>query len=335
VHVTVIGAGVAGLTSALELRARGASVEVVERAARLGAGGCSWFAGGMLAPWCERESSEPLVAQLGSEGLAWWQAHFAQTLKRGTLVVAHARDVSELRQFARRTQQFCELDGAQIADLEPELAGRFEHGLYFAEEGHLDPRAALTALVEQLESSGVSVRFGVDGAGWRPRGAMLDCSGLAARTRLPGLRGVKGEMLRLQCPELALTRPVRLLHPRMPVYVVPRGEGGYMVGATMLESDDGTHVSARSVLELLSAAYALHPAFGAAQVLELGAAARPAFPDNLPRLTPVGEVLCVNGLFRHGFLLAPALATRAAEVLLNGRHFPEVMDEDSRQRRLA
>jgi glycine oxidase len=335
VHVTVIGAGVAGLTSALALHERGATVEVLERAPQLGAGGCSWFAGGMLAPWCERENSAPLVAQLGIEGLTWWRAHFPHTRLSGTLVVAHARDVGELRQFGRRTQQFHELDAHGIADLEPELAGRFDHGLYFEAEGHLDPRAALAALLQQLEARGVQVHFGADAAAVRPRGALLDCSGLAARTRLPGLRGVKGEMLRLQCADVTLTRPVRLLHPRLPVYVVPRGGGAYMVGATMLESDDGTHVSARSALELLSAAYALHPGFGAAQIVELGAAARPAFPDNLPRLVRVADTLCVNGLFRHGFLLAPALAARAAEVLLNGRHFPEVMDEDSRQRRLA
>jgi glycine oxidase len=85
----------------------------------------------------------------------------------------------------------------------------------------------------------------------------------------------------------------------------------------------------------LSAAYALHPAFGEAQVLEIGTGVRAAFADNLPRIRRVGDALYVNGLYRHGFLLAPALARRAAQMLLNGQHFPEVMDEDSRQRRLA
>jgi glycine oxidase len=335
VHVSVIGAGIAGLASALELRERGASVEVLERAPHLGAAGCSWYAGGMLAPWCERESSEPLIAELGIEGLAWWRERFPDLHRYGTLVVAHARDQAELRQFARRTEEFRELNAAGIARLEPELNGRFAHGLYFAGEGHLDPRSALASLVQQLESLGVSVRFGVDAQLTRPRGVVLDCSGFAARARLSTLRGVKGEMLHLRCPEVTLTRPVRLLHPRLPVYVVPRGAGVYMVGATMLESEDGSHVSARSLLELLSAAYALHPAFGEAQVIELAAAVRPAFPDHLPRLTWAGDALCLNGLYRHGFLLAPALARRAAEALLHGRHFPEVMNEDSRQRRLA
>jgi glycine oxidase len=335
VKVTVIGAGVAGLSCALELSARGADVEVLERAAAPPRN-CSWFAGGMLAPWCEQENSGALIAQLGTEALPWWQAHFPGTVCRGTLLLAHARDRAELRQFARRTEGYSEVDGTAIARLEPELAGRFAAGLYFAGEGHLDARAALAALAARLLERGVPVHYGVDAAGRRAGARVrLDCSGFAARAQLPQLRGVKGEMLLLRLPELTLTRPVRLLHPRLPVYLVPRGSGTYLVGASMLESDAGAHVSARSLLELLSAAYALHPAFGEAEVLEIGAGVRPAFPDNLPRLQWSDGTLYVNGLYRHGFLLAPALARRAALALLEGRSFPEVMHEDSGQRRLA
>jgi len=336
VQVSVIGAGVAGLACALELAERGAAVEVLERGAQLGAGACSWFAGGMLAPWCERENSAALIAELGAESLPWWQARFPGTVANGTLVVAHGRDASDLTQFGRRTAHFEPVGGEAIAALEPDLGGRFAHGLYFPEEGHLDPRAALAALAARLGELGVRIRFGVDAASVRLRGrAVIDCRGLAARTQLQELRGVKGEMLLLRLSEVTLARPVRVLHPRLPVYVVPRDEGLFMVGATMIESDEGTRISARSMLELLSAAYALHPAFGEAQIIEIGTGVRAAFPDNLPHLRHEGGVLYVNGLFRHGFLLAPALARRAAEVLLAGRHFPEVMHEDSRERRLA
>ena len=99
-----------------------------------------------------------------------------------------------------------------------------------------------------------------------------------------------------------------------------------MLGATQIESSDRNRASVRSVLELLSAAFALHPAFGEAEILEIGVDARPAFPDNLPRIRHFENKIYANGLFRHGFLLAPALAEMTADYCLNGIK-PELMDE--------
>jgi glycine oxidase len=341
-QVTVKGAGIAGLACAVELAERGADVEVVDRGEKLGAASCSWYAGGMLAPWCELESAEPLIAKLGTESLAWWRARLPSTALNGSLVVAHGRDTGELANFSRRTEQFEWLDGEALARLEPDLGGRFNKALFFKEEAHLDPRAALEALVHRLDELKVPIRFGVTlavaPACWGTPSAqrqIVDCTGLAARAVLTDLRGVKGEMLILRLREISLSRPVRVLHPRMPLYIVPRGDGLFMVGATMIESDQPTRISARSMLELLSAAYALHPAFGEAEIVEIGTGVRPAFPDNLPRIRWYGDTLFVNGLYRHGFLLAPALARRVAGILLEERYFPEVQDEDPRERRLA
>ena len=341
-QITVMGAGVAGLACAVELAERGADVEVVDRGEKLGASGCSWYAGGMLAPWCELESAEPLIAKLGTESIAWWRERFPGTVLNGSLVVAHGRDTGELANFSRRTEKFDWLDGESVGSVEPDLRGRFNKALFFKDEGHLDPRAALAFLVQRLEELRVPLRFGVTvavaPACWgTPSSArqVVDCTGLAARDVLTDLRGVKGEMLMLRLRDISLSRPVRVLHPRMPLYIVPRGDGLFMVGATMIESDQPTRISARSMLELLSAAYALHPAFGEAEIVEIGTGVRPAFPDNLPRIRWYGDTLYVNGLFRHGFLLAPALARRVAGILLEERNFPEVQDEDPGERRLA
>jgi glycine oxidase len=335
-RVSVIGGGVAGLTAALALHDRGARVEVLERGPAIGADSCSRWAGGMLAPWCEREAAEPLIAELGEESLAWWRDHHPATVSAGSLVVATRRDEPELDRFARRTSRFERLDADGLAALEPDLAGRFSRALFFPGEAHLDPRAALPALAALLEARGVPVRCGVEVRGQKlDADRVVDCRGLAAREDLHDLRGVKGEMLMLRCPELRLSRPVRLLHPRFPLYVVPRGAGVFMVGATTIESDDGSGVTARSVVELLNAAYALHPAFAEAEVTEIGCGARPAFPDNLPRIGRDGRTIYVNGLYRHGFLLSPALARRAAAVALEDAWFPEVMDEAHRQRACA
>jgi glycine oxidase len=341
-QITVMGAGVAGLACAVELAERGADVEVVDRGEKLGASGCSWYAGGMLAPWCELESAEPLIAKLGTESIAWWRERFPGTVLNGSLVVAHGRDTGELANFSRRTEKFAWLDGESVGSLEPDLRGRFNKALFFKDEGHLDPRAALAFLAQRLQELRVPLRFGVTvavaPACWgAPTSArqVVDCTGLAARGVLTDLRGVKGEMLMLRLRDISLSRPVRVLHPRMPLYIVPRGDGLFMVGATMIESDQPTRISARSMLELLSAAYALHPAFGEAEIVEIGTGVRPAFPDNLPRIRWYGDTLHVNGLFRHGFLLAPALARRVAGILLEERNFPEVQDEDPGERRLA
>jgi glycine oxidase len=91
-----------------------------------------------------------------------------------------------------------------------------------------------------------------------------------------------------------------------------------MLGATVIESDDAGPVTVRSALELLGSAYALHPAFAEAEIVEIGAGVRPAFADNVPKIVVRSSTIHVNGLFRHGFLLAPALASRVADYLETG-----------------
>ena len=323
VDVTILGAGVCGLTIATEIVSRGGKVRLHDPAGGPGSHGCSWWAGGMLAPHCERESAEEPVVRLGAEAADWWGRNGAGVTRNGSLVVALGRDRQELKRFARRTEGFSELDGAAVATLEPDLADRTAGALYFETEAHLSPRDAVVSLRNQLAEKGVEISTDApDDAA-----QTIDCRGFAARDALVDLRGVKGEMLILRCPDVTLTRPVRLLHPRFPLYIVPRGEGVYMLGATMIEASERTRITARSMVELLNAAYALHPAFGEAELLEIGVDARPAFPDNLPRIRRRGNVIYANGLFRHGYLLAPALARMTADYLFDGKR-PEVMDED-------
>jgi glycine oxidase len=132
--------------------------------------------------------------------------------------------------------------------------------------------------------------------------------------------------------EVNLARPVRLLHPRFPLYVVPWGDGLYMVGATAIESEETGAITLRSALDLLSAAYAVDPAFAEAEIVRQGAGARPAFPDNRPRIIARKGYIYVNGLYRHGFLLAPVLAEMVAAYVETGAADPEVFLEDPAQR---
>ena len=314
-RATVVGAGVAGLTVATALAERGAQVTLIERSREFG-GNASWLAGGMLAPFCEGESAPESVVALGQGAINWWAARVPGVEREGTLVVAPPRDAGEIDRFAARTKSHMRVDEARIAELEPDLAGRFRKGLFFADEGHLDPRIALSALTERLRAKGGEIRFGVDGETLGDAEVTIDCRGWAARNALPQLRAVRGEMMRIRSREVTLTRSVRFLHPRIPLYIVPRANGEFMIGATMIESAEKGAVSVRSAIELLSAAYALHPAFGEAEIVEMSADVRPAFPDNEPRIEERGGRIFVNGFYRHGFLLAPAFAERTATIAL-------------------
>ena len=134
------------------------------------------------------------------------------------------------------------------------------------------------------------------------------------------LRGVRGERLVVKTKDIKLSRPVRLIHPRQPIYVVPQGDGRFVIGATVIEREDDGPMTVRSALELLGSAYALHPAFGEAAILDMGAGVRPAFPDNVPRaiVREEGRLIHVNGAYRHGFLLAPVLANAVVGLVERG-----------------
>jgi glycine oxidase len=281
----------------------------------------------MLAPFCEGESAEEPVVRLGCEAADWWDAKTNAVHRCGSLVVSPARDRSDLVRFARRTTGFREVNGPEISHLEPDLGNRFAKGLFFETEAHLAPRHALAQLRKSILADGAQFEQNdADPDKYAQRGLTVDCRGFRAKEDLCDLRGVKGEMLVLSCPDVTLNRPIRVLHPRVPLYIGPRGDGVFMLGATMVEGRAGQHVTARALLELLSPAYALNPAFGEAEVLEIGVDSRPAFPDNLPRIRREGNLIRANGLFRHGFLLAPALARMVAALIFDNKT-PEVMDE--------
>src|SRR5436305_3440343 len=321
--VTIIGAGVAGAWQALLFAQAGHAVTLYERSDAAMTSSTSHWAGGMLAPWCEAEASEPLIGRLGIRSLELWRTHFPKTPFNGSLVVAHARDRADFERFAKLTTGHRRLDAEALRELEPSLEGRFRDGLFYEGEGHVEPRRVLPELHARIAAAGGKIEFESDADAQDLDGLVIDCRGLAARDTQPELRGVKGEMIIVETSEVELSRPVRLVHPRWPLYVIPRGDGRFMLGATSIEAEDAG-VSVRSALELLGAAYAVHPAFAEARIVEFGSGLRPAYADNLPRIT-VDKKIAVNGLYRHGFLLAPALAELTLGYVQRGAIDNEVM----------
>lgn len=329
-HVTVLGAGLMGRLLSCALARRGHRVRVFDAAGPGADGAAARVAAAMLAPLAESAVTEASVVRMGLHSLVRWPELIAELpapvffQQTGTLVLWHRADAAEAdrfqRQLARTADQLpslpepCRLDGAGIEQLEPALGRRFTQGLYLPGEGQLDNRQLLVALGEQMQRLDIDVQWhsprdpGNMPATGDPDNWLIDCRGLGGRPQWPGLRGVRGEVLRLHAPEVTISRPTRLLHPRYPLYIAPKPGNVFVVGATEIESDDRSPVSVRSTLELLSAAYAVHPGFAEARVLEAATQVRPALPDNLPALRWLApRRLQVNGLYRHGFLMAPAL----------------------------
>ena len=222
--IAIRGAGIVGLWQALTLARRGHRVTLTERSTERLADACSPYAGAMLAPRCEEESAEPIVREFGERGIALWKASYPGIVPNGSLVVAPPRDRALLDRFARMTQGAERLDSEALAALEPELGPRFGTALYYPGEAHLNPNAALPFLFEEIEKAGVVLQLDTSEA---PQGAdlVIDCRGLAAKDALPTLRGVRGERVVVRAPEITINRPVRLLHPRFPLYLVPWGDG--------------------------------------------------------------------------------------------------------------
>lgn len=321
--ITVAGAGIAGLWQAWKLALAGHRVRLMEQSAAPFEASSSRWAGAMIAPECEAEAAPQIVRDMGRRGLALWRDAYSGLVQNGTLVVAAVRDRPELTRFQRETENHQLLHSTRLAELEPDLASRFDAALYFPQEAHMDASLALEDMLAKVRDAGVEVLMRTP---WtRDDGDLLvDCRGMAARDDIKGMRGVRGERIVVLARDVNLSRPVRLLHPRQPIYVVPQGDGRFVIGATVIEREDAGPVTVRSALELLGSAFALHPGFAEAEIVDMGAGVRPAFADHVPRIIVEdgGNIVRVNGMYRHGFLLAPVMAEAVTEFVADGRRHP-------------
>jgi glycine oxidase len=140
---------------------------------------------------------------------------------------------------------------------------------------------------------------------------VFDCRGLGAKSAFEDLRAVRGELIWVKAPDVTLTRPIRLMHPRYSLYIVPRFENHYIIGATSIEAEDYSPISVQSSLELLSACFSIHPGFAEARVVYTATQCRPAFSNNVPKIWRTPDCIRINGMYRHGFLLAPRIVNVA------------------------
>jgi glycine oxidase len=350
----VIGAGLIGLASAWRARQRGLSVLVVDRADAPGEG-ASRVAAGMLAPVMEADFGEERLVRVNLVARERWPAFAAELEEQtglptgyrdsGALVVAADRDDAEALRRLHAFHRSLGLESDWLAPgrcrrLEPGLSPRIAGGILAHGDGQADPRATVRALADVVDE----IELGVEAeaiehergrvTGVRTSAGVVECGAvvvaagawspaLAPDGSGPPVRPVKGQILELRVRggmDEPITRVVRT--PRC--YLVARGDGRVVVGATMEEQGFDTAVTADGVYRLLEAAWEVVPEVGELELVEAGAGLRPGTPDNAAVVGP-GELdglVWATGHWRNGVLHAP-LAGEVVAGLLAGGTLPD------------
>jgi len=350
-----------GLATAWRAAQRGLRVTVLDRADAPGAGTSS-VAAGMLAPISETIATELPLMRLGLASVAVYPEFVdelreaSQTdpgyLRCGTLLAARDGDEAEalIRELALRESlglAVHRLRASEARALEPALAPALRLALEIPDDHAIDPRKLTAALAHALTATGGELRLGAPVRGVTvahervtgisladgtevPAGEVVVAAGpwssaldgLPDGARIP-VHPIKGQILRLHDPAGPglLTRVLRMTGG----YLVPRGDGRYVLGATMEERGFDTTVTAGGAFELLRNAFELLPSVTELVIDELSAGLRPATPDNAPAIGPgaLGGLHWAVGHYRHGILLTPITAELVVQGLLGVRAVPD------------
>jgi glycine oxidase len=349
-RIGIAGAGLLGRLLAFQLVRAGHTVDVFDPVADVASrGAAGWTAAGMLSPVAELECADDRVFELGLRSLALWPRILAalpapvESRQDGSLLLAHRGDEGAARRVVALLQRKAppshapqSLTADALRELEPAVQGCAQAWLLPC-EGQIHTVQAMAALSAGATAHGTRWHWGCPvlevgpgvlhtAQGKQAYDQVFDVRGIGARSQqsvqgedpgfTPHVRGVRGEIFWLHAPDLRLRRPLRLLHPRHRVYLVPRADDIVVVGASEIESEDRSPVSLRSTVELLAAAHSVIPELAEARLVHSETNLRPALPDNLPRVEQAPGLTRINGLFRHGWLLAPALVDDALKEIL-------------------
>ncbi len=337
----IAGAGIMGQLLAFMLQRSGWQVTLFDHNRPPN---CSQVAAGLLTPVTELEKQDPLIFHLGIEALEQIWPQILATLdpppyfkNKGSLILAHPRDHADFLQFERQIKSklppnaqayFQTISQKIIAELEPELS-HHHHAHYCPTEGQIDNQALLNHLETHLKTQGVVYHHNtpiLETSAHRLKTQershsfdwIFDCRGLGAQEHFPELRSVRGELIWLEAPQVHLSRPIRFLHPRYRLYITPRPDHQYVLGASEIESHDLSPISVRTLLELLTAAYYVHEGFAEARLLKTLTHNRPTLTHHNPQIKYQEGLIALNGLYRHGFLIAPSLMAEVQRFLEGG-----------------
>jgi glycine oxidase len=356
IDVAIVGGGIVGLAAAWRASSRGMAVTVLERDAT-GRGASHVAAGMLApVAEAEFGEAGRRLLELGLRSAEMWPEFAAELqeasgeevgLRRtGTLLLA--RDEDEARELERQLvfRRSLGLHAERLLpsaarEREPALAPTVRLALEAPDDHSVDPRLVLRALRRACERAGVEIRehavvrsVELDGAGERATGVVLrggerlaacqvvmaagawteQIEGLPLTAHVP-VRPVKGQILRLRDPSGPglLERVVRFDGG----YLVPRGDGRYVLGATVEERGFELGATAGGVYELLHDAHELVPGVSELEIEEVSVGLRPGTPDNAPAIGAgtLAGLIWATGHYRNGILLAPLTAELVAAAL--------------------
>jgi glycine oxidase len=337
-NIAILGAGLTGRLLSLLLKDK-YQVTLFERKTINHSQTTGRLAAAMVAPTAESVIASPNIVKMGMASTQLWpQLLSALDLpelyqQNGTLAVAHRNDMNDLHHFQQRLKQLGErssnIDHQEIEKIEPDLAQQFNSAVFIANEGHVDNFGLFDHTERKLRNSNLHIEehAEVEIADVKTQfDLVIDCRGIGAKNQIINeaihLRGVRGEVARVRAPEVKLTRPIRLMHPRYPIYIAPKPNHEYVIGATEIESEDDKQPTLRSAMELLSAAYTVHKGFAEAEIISIQSGLRPTLADNEPHVFIDNNLIQVNGLYRHGYLLSPYIIQQVLVLIgeLHGTH---------------
>ena len=360
IKIGIAGAGLVGRLTALNCLARGWQVSLFDADSHLGHNSCGWVGAGMLAPYTELEASEPLLCKLGLAALELWPLLLQQLSEpvsfsqNGTLILNHPLDKGErdrlmsIIDLKLRDAHLSPLNtiaeyipNSALQNFVPGLNCNLQDGYWMSAEAHLNSHefykaSTATLLAHKINWHGFTLVEQVADYQIKAQGTthhfdlVFDCRGLGAKNDWPQLRGIRGELICLKAPEVHLNCPIRIVHPRYPIYISPRTDNSFIVGATSIESEDKSPISAQSMLELLSACYMVHPGFAEARIMQTMTQCRPTLPNNKPRIIASDGLIRINGLYRHGYMIGPTVIDEALRYYEQGKKvmiYPELIEE--------
>ena len=342
--VAIAGGGLIGLAVAWRAAQRGLDVTVIDDAPGTGA---SYAAAGMLAPVAEAAYGEEALLALCRESLSRYP-EFVAELERvtghevglrtaGTIAVGFDADDMRFLDAMHAFQVELGLDARRLSarsvrEVEPSLTPRVRGGVHVPGDLSVDGRAVHAALLVAARSAGASI---VDDrvASWAD-GSLQLLSGATVRADVVVLatgawtvdgvppvpvRPVKGQILRLRGAHDLVSGTVRALVRGRPVYLVPYGKDGLVVGATVEDRGFDPTVTAGAVHDLLRDAIEVVPGVSELELVETLARWRPGTPDNAPLLGPLAPgLLLATGHYRNGVLLTPVTGDAIADLLTTG-----------------